>query len=101
MISILKELDLEEVIPNFMEQKVTPDIVCQITEKEFESLGLTSRNKIMELRTTCVTYGSYSPPQPVSPLVISPQFSNPSCLAPIVPPPHPSRFAPTPIMMAR
>ena len=61
--TILQEMDLTELIPNFMEQKITPDIICRLTEQDFQCLGLTSRNKIMELRTACVTYGSYSPPQ--------------------------------------
>ena len=58
---VLHQLGLEEHVRQFVEQKISVDIVCQLSEYEFQCLGLTNRAKIMELRTKCIKYGDVKP----------------------------------------
>ena len=43
-------------INSFIEQKISPDIVCCLSLYEFQCLGVTDSSEIMKLRIECVTY---------------------------------------------
>jgi len=53
MEELLKELGLSGVLDNFHKGKITPDIVSKLSLTEFETLGISNRKKIMDLRVKC------------------------------------------------
>ena len=61
MSSILKELNLGQAIFTFENEKITPDIVCKLSSTDLESLGLSSRRDMMNLRMECSKYGVQKP----------------------------------------
>ena len=62
MEGILNKLNLGSCIPNFAEEKVTPDIVCKLSAYDLELLGLSSRTN-MRLRVKCVKFGGEQLPK--------------------------------------
>ena len=40
----------------FNDEIITPDIVCKLSSHEMETLGVSSREDMMRLRTECVKY---------------------------------------------
>jgi hypothetical protein len=57
MIKILERIGLNPVqINNFIEQKISPDIVSCLSLYEFQCLGVTDKSDIMKLRVECVAY---------------------------------------------
>ena len=61
MEEILKKLDLVAHSVSFVEEKISPDIVCKLSIEDFHNLGINDRNAIISLRTACSTFGSYTP----------------------------------------
>ena len=61
MSSILKEFNLGQAIFTFENEKITPDIVCKLSSTDLESLGLSSRRDMMNLRMECSKYGLQTP----------------------------------------
>ena len=61
MEEILKKLDLSAHSVRFVEEKISPDIVCKLSIEDFHNLGINNRNVIMSLRIACSTFGSYTP----------------------------------------
>ena len=61
MEEILKKLDLSAHSVRFVEEKISPDIVCKLSIEDFHNLGINDRNAIMSLRIACSTFGSYIP----------------------------------------
>ena len=61
MEEILKKLDLLAHSVRFVEEKISPDIVCKLSIEDFHNLGINDRNAIMSLRIACSTFGSYTP----------------------------------------
>eukprot|EP00794_Sanderia_malayensis_P001890 gene1890-2144_t len=57
MCIILENLGLRQLKEKFSREKITPDIVGNLSLAEFAELGLTSRKSIMELRVKCTVYG--------------------------------------------
>ena len=53
MEEILKKLDLSVHSVRFVEEKISPDIVCKLSIEDFHNLGINDRNAIMSLRTAC------------------------------------------------
>ena len=72
MEGILNKLNLGSCIPNFAEEKITPDIVGKLSAYDLELLGLSSRTNMMRLRVECVKFGGEQLPK-----------INSSCGAPI------------------
>ena len=59
----LKNLDLSAHSVRFVEEKISPDIVCKLSIEDFHNLGINDRNAIMSLRIACSTFGSYYTPK--------------------------------------
>ena len=60
MEEILKKLDLSAHSVRFVEEKISPDIVCKLSIEDFHDLGIDDHNAIMPLRIACSTFGSYT-----------------------------------------
>ena len=63
MEGILNKLNLGSCIPNFAEEKITPDIVGKLSAYDLELLGLSSRTNMMRLRVECVKFGGEQLPK--------------------------------------
>ena len=61
MEEILKKLDLSAHSVRFVEEKISPDIVCKLSIEDFHNFGINDRNTIMSLMIACSTFGSYTP----------------------------------------
>ena len=64
MSSVLRKLKMDGLIDRFEEEKISPDIVCELSLhelKELGQLGLQNRSEIMTLRIACVTFGAEQP----------------------------------------
>ena len=61
MEEILKKLELSTHGVRFVVEKISPDIVCQLSIEDFHNLGINDRNAIMSLKIACSTFGSYIP----------------------------------------
>lgn len=61
MSSVLRKLKMDGLIDRFEEEKISPDIVCQLSLHELKELGLQNRSEIMTLRIACVTFGAEQP----------------------------------------
>ena len=61
MKSILEKLGLGSLTQRFLNQKVTPDIVCMLSLYEFHQLGVNTSSEIMALRMECTKYGCVKP----------------------------------------
>ena len=61
MSSVLRKLNLDNLISRFKEEKISPDIVCKLSLLELKELGLQSHSDIMALRIACVTFGAEQP----------------------------------------
>ena len=61
MDEVLRRLNLDHLVENFKEQKISPDIVCILSSQDLEILCITSKQYVMSLRIACLTYGERSP----------------------------------------
>ena len=61
MEEILKKLDLSAHSVRFVEEKISPDIICKLSIEDFHNLGINDRNAIMSLRIACSKFGSNIP----------------------------------------
>ena len=55
------ELGLRQFIPTFLEEKMTPDIVCKLSLHEFRLLVIADSSDIMGVYVYCSKYGRYAP----------------------------------------
>ena len=53
MEQVLQDLNLKAYTKIFIDDKITPDIVCKLSYHEMEALGVSSRADMMRLRTVC------------------------------------------------
>jgi len=60
MQKILKDAGLSELVNSFEREKITPDLIPKLSKLEFQKLGLTNLQKMMELRVKCSLYCSVS-----------------------------------------
>ena len=58
---ILKKIDLSAHSVKFVEEKISPDIVCKLSKEDLHNVGVNDHNAIMSLRMACSTFGSYTP----------------------------------------
>lgn len=58
---VLQNAGLSMFSAAFEAEKITPDIVCKLSNYEFQSLGVTDRSAMMKLRTDCLMYGPHLP----------------------------------------
>ena len=77
MDDILKDLNLTELVPNFQHEKITPEIISKLSRVDFQQLGITNLQKVMELRVKCSVFGSKKPDKEISNRVGAPKFSIP------------------------
>ena len=61
METVLRDLGLSDLFDIFKVEKITPDIVPKLSKLEFEALGVSNRQKMMDLRVKCTVYGSNQP----------------------------------------
>ena len=61
MEQVLQDLNLKAYTKTFIDEKITPDIVCKLSSHEMEALGVSCRADMMKLRTECVEYGTDQP----------------------------------------
>ena len=61
MKNILEKVGLVSLTQRFLDQKVTPDIVCMLSLYDFRELGVSTASEIMALRIECTKYGSAKP----------------------------------------
>ncbi len=55
MESILRKLKLDYLIEKFITEKITPDLVGNLSLNEFKELETHNRNDIMAVRIECMT----------------------------------------------
>lgn len=58
---ILEKLGFGALTVRFIDQRITPDIVCKLSLYEFYQLGLHNPSEIMSLRIECTKYGTTKP----------------------------------------
>ena len=61
MVHILEKLNLNDHAQRFIEEHITPDIVCMLSLFEINQLALRNHSEIMALRIECTTYGGGQP----------------------------------------
>ena len=61
MVDVLEKLGLRQFISKFLEENITPDIVCKLSSYEFRFLGIVDSSDIMSLRVYGSKYGRYNP----------------------------------------
>ena len=54
MDEVLRRLDLDHLVENFKEQKISPDIVWILSSQDLEILCITSKQDVMSLRIACL-----------------------------------------------
>ena len=60
-VQVLKDLNLEHLVPRFEEESITLDIINKLSLEEFNQLGVLQRNDVKNLREKCIFYGGFSP----------------------------------------
>ena len=58
---ILEKLGFGALTERFIDQRITPDMVCKLSLYEFYQLGLHNPSEIMTLRIECTKYGTAKP----------------------------------------
>ena len=58
---MLEKLGLRQFVPKFLEEKITPDIVCKLSSYEFRLLLIADSRDMMSLHVYCSKYGRYTP----------------------------------------
>ena len=61
MFDILVKVGLGEHYGVFLEQKITPDIVCCLAATEMQQLGISTKKDMVKLRSECANYGIRKP----------------------------------------
>lgn len=61
LVQILRKLNCDKLIYRFCQEKITKDIVCELSLEDFRVLGMVDRGVIMKLRGDCLKYGSRVP----------------------------------------
>ena len=54
---ILNKLGLTQCVSKFLEEKISPDLVCKLSMYDMNGLGVYSSVDMMKLRTQCIKYG--------------------------------------------
>lgn len=76
MLQVLEKLGLQHAYEPFEKQKITPDIVCNLSVKEFEAVGISNRAEMLKIRIECVKFGQF-PPNRIQGNVGPPMFDIP------------------------
>ena len=58
---ILEKLGFGALTEHFIDQRITPDMVCKLSLYEFYQLGLHNPSEIMTLGIECMKYGTAKP----------------------------------------
>ena len=58
---MLEKLSLGQFVPKFLEEKITPDIVCKLSSYEFRLLVIAGSSDMMSLHVYCSKYERYTP----------------------------------------
>ena len=61
MVDVLEKLGLLQFIPKFLEEKITPDIVCELSSHEFRLPVIADSDDITSLHVYCSKYGRCTP----------------------------------------
>ena len=61
MSKIMEKLGFSTLIQHFIDHRITPDIVCELSLYDFYQLGLHNHSEIMSLRIECTKYGTAKP----------------------------------------
>lgn len=61
MSNILEKMSLGYISQRFIDENITPDIVCMLSLFELNQLGLRNRSEIMALRIECTKYSGGQP----------------------------------------
>ena len=61
MSNILEKMSLGYVSQRFIDENITPDIVCMLSLSELNRLGLRNHSEIMALRIECIKYSGGQP----------------------------------------
>ena len=61
MSNILEKMSLGYVCQRFIDENITPDIVCMLSLSELNRLGLRNHSEIMALRIECIKYSGGQP----------------------------------------
>ena len=61
MEQVSQDLSLKAYTKIFIDEKITPDIVCKLSSHELEDLDVSSRADMVRLRTVCGKYGTDKP----------------------------------------
>ena len=77
MVDVLEKLGLRQFISKFLEEEITPYIVCKLSLYEFRFLGIVDTSDIISLRAYCSKYGIYTP-QKLSSQSGAPKFNIPN-----------------------
>ena len=56
---VLKDLNLEYLLPRFLQECITLDIINKLSINELRKLGLLNRSQVIKLRKKFNVYGSY------------------------------------------
>ena len=59
--SVLKKCNLTHLLKHFQADKITTDLICQLSMSDFHSLDVTNASDVMALRTRCTVYGKHPP----------------------------------------
>jgi hypothetical protein len=61
MRKVLEKLGFSSLTECFIDQRITPDIVCKLSLYDFYQLGMHNHSDIMSLRIECTKYGTAKP----------------------------------------
>lgn len=61
MEEVLRRNGLENCTNNFIQQKISPDIICCLSEHDLQHLGVSNKTDMVKLRNDCIKYGSTQP----------------------------------------
>ena len=56
IVDVLRKLNFSRILEHFLREKITPEIVPKLFLTDLQTLGLTNRPKIMDLRIECAIY---------------------------------------------
>ena len=57
METVLRKVGLEACLQNFLNERISPDLVCKLSMPELNMLGVYNSSDMMKLRTECIKYG--------------------------------------------
>lgn len=76
MLQVLEKLGLQHAYEHFEKERITPDIVCNLSVQEFEAVGISNRAEMLKITIGCVKFGRF-PPNRIQGNVGPPMFDIP------------------------